>query len=374
MTAAGDHPSPASSAGDDPGAGETTSSHAVGPRTETDSAAQAGTWPVVRRWLLRGASVLVLVLVVDYLVLPQLAGAEKSLELLRDADPLLLLLAVALEAGSLVAYSLLTRVLLSDGHKPPFLWVLRADVTGLGVSHSMPGGAATGNTIRFRLLREGGVAADDVAVGLTLEGILSAAALVGLLWAALIVSIPFYGLSPEYLTGAVLGALVLAGVALALVGLGRREALAPVVARRVILRLPRRFQERLLRALEQGADRLQTLLASDRTLRAAAGWAIANWLLDAASLWVFLAAFGHRAHPIGLLVAYSVAMLVGTIPITPSGLGVIEALLIPAVVALGAPHATAVLGVISWRLFEFWAPIPLAGLAYLSLRVQQRLA
>ena len=33
-------------------------------------------------------------------------------------------------------------------------------------------------------------------------------------------------------------------------------------------------------------------------------WADANWLLDAASLLVFVAVFGHRENPDGLLVAY----------------------------------------------------------------------
>jgi uncharacterized membrane protein YbhN (UPF0104 family) len=30
-----------------------------------------------------------------------------------------------------------------------------------------------------------------------------------------------------------------------------------------------------------------------------------------------------------------------------------------------------VLAVVSWRLFEFWAPIPVGGLSYLSLCLQR---
>ena len=41
-----------------------------------------------------------------------------------------------------------------------------------------------------------------------------------------------------------------------------------------------------------------------------------------------------------------------------------------ALVAMGAPQATAVLGVVAWRLFEYWAPIPLAGVTWVSLRLQ----
>ena len=57
------------------------------------------------------------------------------------------------------------------------------------------------------------------------------------------------------------------------------------------------------------------------------------------------------------------------LPITPSGLGVVEGVLIPAVVSLGASASVALLGVLTWRLVQFWLPVPLALLTYISLRV-----
>jgi uncharacterized membrane protein YbhN (UPF0104 family) len=57
--------------------------------------------------------------------------------------------------------------------------------------------------------------------------------------------------------------------------------------------------------------------------------------------------------------------------ISPGGLGVNAGILIPSLVGFGTVSTTAVLTVVSWRLFEFWAPIPAGGLAYLSLRVQR---
>ena len=94
-------------------------------------------------------------------------------------------------------------------------------------------------------------------------------------------------------------------------------------------------------------------------------------MLDAASLWVFLAAYGDRVNPDGLLVAYGIANVVAILPVSPGGLGIIEAVIIPALVGFGTPRAVAVLGVISWRLFNFWAPIPAAGACFLSLRTQE---
>jgi uncharacterized membrane protein YbhN (UPF0104 family) len=67
-------------------------------------------------------------------------------------------------------------------------------------------------------------------------------------------------------------------------------------------------------------------MAADRSLLVrAAGWAAANWLLDAAALFVFIAAFGHVEGPDGLLVAYGLANVLAAIPITPGGLGIVEA-------------------------------------------------
>jgi hypothetical protein len=97
-------------------------------------------------------------------------------------------------------------------------------------------------------------------------------------------------------------------------------------------------------------------------------WAAAFWLLDAASLFVFIAAFGKIVFPIDLLVAYGLAFVLAVIPITPSGLGVIEGVLIPTLVGFGVSRGQAVLGVLSYRLVNFWAPIPVGGIAYLSLR------
>jgi hypothetical protein len=73
--------------------------------------------------------------------------------------------------------------------------------------------------------------------------------------------------------------------------------------------------------------------------------------------------------PVGLIVAFGLANVVAAIPITPGGLGVVEAVLTSTLVGFGVPRATAVLGVLTYRLANFWLPIPLGGLAYVSLQV-----
>ena len=48
----------------------------------------------------------------------------------------------------------------------------------------------------------------------------------------------------------------------------------------------------------------------------------------------------------------------------------VEAVLTSSLVGFGVPRGAAVLGVISWRLVNFWLPIPAGGLAYVSLRAE----
>ena len=54
-------------------------------------------------------------------------------------------------------------------------------------------------------------------------------------------------------------------------------------------------------------------------------WASLNWLLDAASLWCFVAAFGSFVNPAELFAAYGIANVLGVVPVTPGGLGVMTA-------------------------------------------------
>jgi uncharacterized membrane protein YbhN (UPF0104 family) len=323
----------------------------------------------ILRWLRRGALVLVSFAVLDYLVLPQIAGTRKALHLLGAIRPGWAIAGIALEAANFVCYSFLTRSVLPDA-RPRYSWLIRSDMTALGVSHLLPGGAATASTLRYRLIHEGGAPPQDTAVGMAVQGVGSTLVLAGMLWLALIASLPLLGLHPVYVTAAAIGAIVIAASFLALLGRSRPEAPAGDVFRVVVDRLPHRVQPRVQRALDGSAAQLHQLLMDKRGLRVSAAWAAGSWGLDAASLWVFLAAYHYRVNPDGLLVAYALANLLAVLPISPGGIGIIEGVLIPSLVGLGTPRGIAVLGVVSWRLFNFWAPIPLGGLSYVSLRTQ----
>jgi len=274
-----------------------------------------------------------------------------------------------LELAAIAAYAKLTQAVLPPATRPAFTTVLRINLSTLAASHIVPGGSAAGAGLGYRLLTDAGVAGADAGLALAAQGVGSAMVLNVLLWLGLLVSIPRRGFSPLYGTAAVIGALLIAGFAVSVVLLTRGEERVAGLVCRVASRVPMLDGDGVSRVLHRVAERLR-LLGSDRRLLArAALWASANWLLDAASLWVFVNAFGHAVAVDGLVVAFGLANVLAAVPITPGGLGVVEAVLTSALVGFGTPRGSAVLGVVLYRLVNFWLPIPVGGLAYLSLKV-----
>lgn len=338
----------------------------------SSSLSVGGPWKArLVRWAWRGGSLLALLALLDYVVLPHLTGAEKSLALLSSVEPGWVAAGVVLEAASLASYSMLSRSILNVSGVGYF-WLLRMDLTALGLSHVVPGGVAPANALRFRLLREAGADEGEVGVGLALEGIGSTATLLALLWVSLAAHVVVFGPNLAFVLATALGAALVVAIVVAVRGRSRFAAPLSNFGRGVAVRLPRRTRPTVARLKRALMIDLERLMSDPSALRACAVWAVCNWLFDAAALWMFLAAFGQRMDPVGLLVAYGLANAAATLPLTPGGLGIVEGAMIPSLVAYGTPASIAVLGVVSWRLFEFWAPIPVAGLCYLSLRLQGR--
>jgi len=315
----------------------------------------------------------VVIFLLEYLVLPEIASARRSVHVLGQVNGWALGLAVLFEAAALLAYAELSRtVLVPDS--PTRSVQLRINMSSLALSHVVPGGTAPGGALAYRLLTDEGVSGSVSAFGLAAQGIGSALVLNILFWLALVISIPLSGYNRLYGFAALAGAFLLLAFFGTVVLVTRGQRHADAWLRRVAEHVPFTTPDGVSRMLQHVADRITLLLTNRRLLSGALGWAAANWLLDAASLWVFLWAFGHVVSPIDLLVAYGLANILAVLPITPGGLGVIEGVLIPTLVGFRVPAAIATVGVLSWRLVNFWLPIPIGGGCYFSLKVRHRRA
>jgi uncharacterized protein (TIRG00374 family) len=320
----------------------------------------------------RVLKLLVVLAIVNYLVIPQLVRTD--FRVLLRVNLYLVLLGTMLQVGKLVTYTVMTRAVVPLGRAPRFWTLFRIQLSSYAVSHVVPGGTAAGGVLAYRLLTTAGMRGTDAAFAMATQGIGSAVVLNIILCAALLVSIPVRGLGGLgffYAIAALLGLLLIGGFSAAVVLLVRGEEGAVRVVRRIAARVPLLDPDAIERGTRGVATRLQ-VLASDRGLLVRAiGWGAASWLCDAASLWVFVGAFGYWVPVDGLLIAFGLANVLAAVPVTPQGLGLVEGLLIPVLAGFGAPRSVAVLGVLGYRLVNFWLPIPVGGLAYLSLEVQR---
>ena len=312
---------------------------------------------------------LVSVVVIYFAVTVFVPGFRNTADKIRDVSPLLLAVGFGLEMAALYAYSLLTRAALgTSGRAVSPLRLFRIQMSTKALSSVVPGGSAAGSALGYRLMTMSGVAGPDAGFALATAGLGSAVVLNILFLTSLIVSIPIRGVNPGYTSAAIFG-IILMMLAGALVfglleGNGRSERALRWSARKLRL-----SEDRAAAAARHIGGRLEELAADRQLLGRVVGWAMANWLLDAASLWVFLRAFGTSTDIDALLVAFAFVNVAAVIPITPGGLGTIDYGLPLALVGFGLTRDIAFLGVASWRLFQYFFPIVLGGVLYGSLRV-----
>jgi uncharacterized protein (TIRG00374 family) len=315
-----------------------------------------------------------------FLVLPKLSQQKGKLNLLTHINLAFVAASLVLEAASLVAYAMLTRSILSQFGKPPRLRrLVQVGMSTLALTRVLPGGSAAGTGLGYRLLTDMGYSQADAGLTLAVQSVGSAAVLNALLWVGLVASIPLRALhqSPGsgalpktlYITAALFGALLVGIFGFVILSLTRGQERALRIVHAVTRRLRFLDEDSVVRMVQRVSDQLKVMVSNRSLLLRAVVWASANWLFDAAALWVMVAAFHYRLGPDALIVSYCIANIVAAIPITPGGLGVVEVVLTSALTAYGAPGQVAALGVIAYRLVSFWLPIPAGGIAYLTLRL-----
>jgi putative heme transporter len=327
--------------------------------------------PVARkplRPLRLGLKTLAFALVFYFFVLPLIPGYRKAAGDLVNVNPGLILLGLALQVSAWWAYSLLTRSALGEASGAiSRMRVFRIQMSTKALSNVVPGGSAAGSALGYRLFTLSGVRGADAGFALGTAGIGSAVVLNLLFWFALMVSIPMRGVNPAYAVAALAGVVVML-FAVALVaglvhGQGRAERIVQWFAAKLHF-----DADRVVGALRQVGLRMEELIQDKQLLKQVVLWATLNWLLDAASLWVMLRAFGAAPDPVALLVTFGLANVMAVIPITPSGLGIVDGIYIPTLVGFGLTRSNATLGVASYRLMQVFLPIVVGAFFYTTLR------
>jgi uncharacterized protein (TIRG00374 family) len=301
-----------------------------------------------------------------YGLAPKLGEVLGDWPRLRDIKPGWFGLMAAAQSASLVGMCTVQRIATGEHRLRPFL---RAYLVGNAVSELVPGGAATSAALEYEMLSHEGVSPARAASGMTAASLIVFGTLLLLNVLALPLAILGVAVPAKLLAAAWVSAVLLLGVVVigSLAFRGDRVLTAVGGAAQWTLNKLRRHSEPV-----QGLpDRL--LAQRDAVAEAVGG----NWwqaLVSAAGKWMFdyltlvfsLAAVG--AHPDAelVLLAYAAASLLGQLPLTPGGLGVVEAGLTGTLALIGVNGGPAVLATLAYRLFNYWLYLP-AGLVALIL-------
>ena len=328
--------------------------------------------PLAWKTVAKRAAVVVIAGVSLYLVFPAITEVLASWPRLSTLDPRWFGLAVAAEIAHFVCTFALQRLALRTRAWFP---VVTSQLAGNAITLIMPGGAAVGAALQFRMLATSGSDTDSTVGGLAAFSLLGVGGLLALPVFALPVILLGAPTSRGLVNAAVVGAVGF--VVFAALGAVILAYDAPLRwAGRVVQRL-RNWVLRKRPPLE-GLD--ATLLAQRNEIRTVLGrqWWQALLLsagrlaFDYLCLLAALRATGSRPRPSLILVAYAAAGIVGMIPATPGGLGLVEASLTGLLVLAQVDSSQAVLATLTYRLASYWVPLCAGPIAYGLFRIRYR--
>jgi uncharacterized protein (TIRG00374 family) len=321
-----------------------------------------------RRKIVTRALLLLATGVSIYLLLPSLVEVFSSWRSLGNLAPLWAVLMLPAEALSFAAVSMLQRLALRAHAWFP---VATSQLSGNAFGRIVPGGGATATALQIGMLRQAGIGAGRAAAALTAtQGLLAATLL-----ALPLLSVPaIIGGAPVAHSLAVAAYLGVAVLAALLIGGG----VAFVTERpvRIVARAIQWAANRTLRRKRPISDLGGRVVAERNFIRATVGehWfravtaATAVAAFDFIALLCALRAVGAQPSPSIVLIAYVSATLLGWIPLTPGGLGFVEAGLVGTLALAGVNGGDALVATLAYRLVAFWLPIPIGGVAYLLFR------
>lgn len=305
-----------------------------------------------------------------YYFAPSLLDVYSSWDEVVTLQPLWIIAIVGFQVASFACIWFLQRLALrTDAWFP----VVTSQLTGNAFSRVVPGGAAAGVAMQMRMLTKAGIETTAAASSLTA---------VSLLTTGIVFALPVLAL-PAILAGTpVRGPLLMAvwlGFAvfavLAVLGLWLLRSDRPLIA---IGRGIQALRNRLRRGHDPITDLPDRLVLERSLVRRTLGQrrneallaTLGRSMFDYLSLLAALAAVGADPNPALVLLAFVTALVLGMIPITPGGLGFVEAGLTASLVLAGIGAADAVVATAAYRFAAFWLPLP-AGLAtYVLYRVR----
>jgi uncharacterized protein (TIRG00374 family) len=303
-----------------------------------------------------------------YLVLPALIKVLGEWPRLSTLNPIWFTVALAAEIAAFTCNFALQRLALRTRG---WFAVVTAGLAGNAVTNSLPGGDAAGAAVQFSMLAAAGFDTDTAVGGLTTFSLLGVGGLLAL---------------PVFVLPAILGGVPVSRGLVHTALLGLAGFVLYAICGVILLRTERplaalgRAAQNLWNAVTRGRRPLtgldKRLLAERDTIRTVLGqkWWQAVLLtagrvgFDYGCLLCALRATGASPQPSLVLLAYSAAGIIGLFPLTPGGLGIVEASLSGLLILAGTRPAYALLATLAYRIASYWLPLLAGPPAYLLFR------
>jgi hypothetical protein len=324
----------------------------------------AGVW----RRRARSGALLGVALVSLYLILPSLVAVFASWRSLSHLDWLYAGLVLACIAASYVCIWDLDRIALQTR---AWFAVATAQLAGNAVGRVLPGGAAPATAFSASMLRRAGIDGDRAAVGFAAATGLQIGARLALPVFALPAIIGGARIDHSLATAAYLGL-----AAFVLLAAGTVAAFAADAPLELAGRALQWLLNHSIRRNRPVHDLPQSLLAARNFIAEAIGphWrraalaAAGSTGLDYFALLCALRAVGTSPQPSLVLLAYVAAQLLALIPLTPGGVGFVEAGLVGTLTLAGVSGSDALAATLLYRLVAYWLPLPAGAVAYVLFR------
>ena len=275
---------------------------------------------------------------------------ESFLRLAERAEPWWLVLAVLLQVGTYIAQGAIWQsVANACGYVLPRRAAFELSLAKLFADQALPSGGVSSSVLIARALEQRRLPRPAVTASVLVNIASSQLAYVIALIAAMAMLVLRGDRStPVVITAAVFLAFSV-GLSGAVLGLAGREL------RRIPASLERLRGVRPVLEFLAGADR--RIVRSPRVLANTIAWQGAIILLDAATMWILIAALGQRASAAGVFVSFMIASLFRTMGIVPGGLGTFEASSVITLRGAGVDLAVALSATLLFRGLSFWLPM-----------------
>ncbi|OFW55447.1 MAG: hypothetical protein A2Y75_08940 [Candidatus Solincola sediminis] len=345
---------------------------------QSNAAAEAA--PPRRQWhMIRDIIILLLLGTGLYLLVPKFIGDREMLAVVKNANFLMIPVALAIETLSMLSICrLYYEVMKSGGGSLSFPRLSLIYMSAYAFGHVVPGGNAGTVYLNYREYRNEGVSRRLAAKTLVISNLAYSAGLIAMLVCGLLLTLatgrlPFsYNITAIVISSGSILFVLLCVYVLIRPDLLRRVAVALLHAIKAFHLLNAISDEEVESWVGDISDYVRSMFRDRRSLIRIGSCGIGFWFFDLACLYTVFVAIGHPINPGILMLSYTIADIVGSLPLTPAGLGVFEVSLGAILYGFGYPKEVLATAILGFRFFSFWLCTLAGGGCYLVLLTQRR--